>query len=74
MFSVMDDKILWKFEWEYTFKGLWDAFLSRFDVYMTAQLRSLNIKFDSYKMNPQISVRRCLRHMGNLIMKLKDGS
>lgn len=68
MMSLVDDDILYQFEWQYTTKGLWDDLRAKFGVCRTAQLCSLNINFYSSKINPQHSMRQHMMYM-NLGLK-----
>ena len=72
LLSMMDDDILFEFEQYQTCKELWDALRQRFGVYTTAQLRSLNIAFDSYRLKPEHNMRQHLRKMINMIAELRE--
>ncbi|XP_075083949.1 uncharacterized protein LOC142167820 [Nicotiana tabacum] len=51
---------------------LWNALRKRFGTCSTARMRSLTIKFDSYKKRPEHSMKTHLRQMTNMIRELKD--
>ncbi|XP_059306854.1 uncharacterized protein LOC132058335 [Lycium ferocissimum] len=72
LLSTLDDGILREFKDHQRAMELWIALKNRFGTCSTARLRSLTIKFDSYKKRPEHSMKTHLRQMTNMIGKLKD--
>ena len=73
LLSTLDDDILREFKDHQRAMDLWNALRKRFGTCSTARLRSLTIKFDSYKKRPEHSMKTHLRQMTNIIGELKDG-
>ncbi|XP_059302782.1 uncharacterized protein LOC132054827 [Lycium ferocissimum] len=72
LLSTLDDDILREFKDHQRAMELWIALKNRFGTCSTARLRSLTIKFDSYKKRPEHSMKTHLRQMTNMIGVLKD--
>ncbi|XP_060215057.1 uncharacterized protein LOC132641932 isoform X3 [Lycium barbarum] len=72
LLSTLDDDILREFKDHQRAMELWIALKNRFGTCSTARLRSLTIKFDSYKKRLEHSMKTHLRQMTNMIGELKD--
>ncbi|XP_075097965.1 uncharacterized protein LOC142175279 [Nicotiana tabacum] len=72
LLSTLDDDILREFKGHQRAIDLWNSLRKRFGTCSTARLRSLMIKFDSYKKLPKYSMKTHLRQMTNMIGELKD--
>ena len=55
-------------------KDMWPTFSERFGGTPITKLRSLTIKFDTYKKRPEHNMKKHLRQMSNMISELKDAS
>jgi len=53
-------------------KDLWEAIKRKFRTTLVTKLRSLTIKFDSYKKHPNDDMKKHVRHMSNMINELAD--
>ena len=51
---------------------IWSELKDKFGGTSVTKLRSLTIKFDSYKKRADHSMKKHMRHMSNLIVELKD--
>ena len=57
MLSSMHDDLISEFEEHATAHALWDALKLKFGGTSTTRLRNLNIKFESYKMHPNHTMK-----------------
>ena len=53
-------------------KDMWSTLSERFGCTSLTKLRSLTIKFDTYKKRPEHNMKKHLRNMSSMISKLKD--
>ncbi|XP_070056487.1 uncharacterized protein [Nicotiana tomentosiformis] len=72
LLSTLDDDIIREFKDHQRALDLWNALRKRFGTCSTTRLRSLTIKFDSFKKRPEHSMKTHLRQMANMIEELKD--
>ena len=72
LLSSMDDDVMREFcQYGYAL-DIWSELKNKFGGTSVTKLRSLTIKFDSYKKRDDHSMKKHLRHMSNLIVELKD--
>lgn len=72
LLSAMDNDIMRLFRTCETAMDIWSKLAEKFGTISVSKLRSLTIKFDSYKKRPEHSMGKHLRQMANLISELKD--
>ena len=72
MLSSMDDDIMREFRKHGMVMDIWSALKSKFGETSVTRLRSLTIRFDTYKKLPSDSMRKHLRKMSNMVTELKD--
>ena len=72
LLSNMVDDIMSEFRKYDITKDMWSALFERFDGTSITKLRSLTIKFDTYKKLPKHNMKKNLRQMSNMISDLKD--
>ena len=72
MLSSMDDDIMREFRKHGMAMDIWSALKSKFGETSVTRLRSLTIRFDTYKKLPNDSMRKHLRKMSNMVTELKD--
>ena len=72
LLAMVEDDILYEFACYATSMQLWDALRNRFGVYTPVQLSALHIALESYKMNPQHTIRQHMRHMTNMLTELQE--
>ena len=53
-------------------KDMWSTLSERFGGMCITKLRSLTIKFDTYKKRPKHNMKKHFRQMSNMISELKD--
>ena len=68
----MDDDVIREFRKYEIIKDMWSALFERFGGTCITKLRSLSIKFDTYKKHVEHNMKRHLRKMPNIINELKD--
>lgn len=68
----MQDDLMCEFEECHTTHEMWPMLKEKYGGTSTANLRGLNIKFDSFKKLPKKSMRQHLRKMLNMICELKN--
>ncbi|XP_031252128.1 uncharacterized protein LOC116110025 [Pistacia vera] len=72
LLSSMDNDLMKKY-WDYKLaKDMWSTFATKFGGMSITKLRSLTIKFDTYKKKPEHNMRVHLRHLSNMISELID--
>ena len=74
MLSSMHNDLISEFEEHATTRAMWDTLELKFGGTSTTRLHSLNIKFDSYKMRPNHTMKQHLRAMSTMIHELKAAS
>ena len=72
LLSVMDDDIAKQFKRYENVMKLWNALREKFGGVSLTKLRSLTIKFDTYKKHPDYTMKKHLREMSNMISELND--
>ena len=72
LLSSMDDDVMREFRHFGYAMDIWSELKTKFGETSVAKLRSLTIKFDSYKKRADHNMKKHLRHMSNLIVELKD--
>ncbi|XP_031250319.1 uncharacterized protein LOC116108189 [Pistacia vera] len=72
LLSNMDNDLMKKYRDYELAKDMWSAFATKFGGTSITKLRSLTIKFDTYKKKPEHTMRVHLRHLSNMISKLRD--
>ena len=72
LLSSMDDDIIREFKKYKITKDMWSALSERFGGMSITKLRSLTIKFDTYKKCLEHNMKKHLRQMSNMISELKD--
>lgn len=70
--TSMDDDIRREFKTHIIAKHLWDTLKTKLGSTTVARLRSINIKFDTYKKCPEHNMRKHLRITSNMINELAD--
>ena len=70
----MHNDLISEFEEHATARALWDVMKLKFGGTSTSRLHSLNIKFFSYKMHLNHSMKYHLKSMSTMICKLKVAS
>ena len=68
----MDDDIAKQFKRYENAMELWNALREKFGGVSLTKLRSLTIKFDTYKKRPDHTMKKHLREMSNMISELND--
>ena len=53
-------------------KDMWSTLSERFGGTSITKLKSLTIKFNTYKKGPEHNMKKHLRQMSNMISELKD--
>ena len=71
MLSSMHNDLINEFEEHVTVCALWDALKLKFGGTFATRLCGLNIKFDSYKMPLNYTMRQRLKVMSTMIYELK---
>ena len=74
LLSSMDDDIMREFRKYEITKDMCSALSERFGGMSLTKLRSLTIKFDTYKKHLEQNMKKHLRNMSNMISELKDES
>ena len=72
LLSSMENDVMREFRRFDLAKDMWSALAQRFGGTSLSKLRSLTIKFDTYKKRPENSMKKHLREMSNMISELKD--
>ena len=72
LLSTMDDDIAKQFKRFENAMELWNALREKFGGVSLTKLRSLTIKFDTYKKRPDHTMKKHLREMSNMISELND--
>ena len=72
LLSAMSDDIAKEFKGHDKVINLWIALKEKFGGVSLTKLRSLTIKFDTYKKHPDHTMKRHLREMSNMISVLND--
>ena len=72
LLSAMSDDIAKEFKGHDKAMNLWIALKEKFGGVSLTKLRSLTIKFDTYKKHPDHTIKRHLREMSNMISELND--
>ena len=72
LLSNIDDGIMREFRKYEITKDMWYVLSKRFGGTSISKLRSLTIKFDTYKKCPKHNMKKHLRQMSNIISELKD--
>ena len=72
LLSAMDDDIAKQFKRYENVMELWNALREIFGGVSLTKLRSLTIKFDTYKKRPDHTMKKHLREMSNMINELND--
>ena len=70
--SSMDDDIMREFRKYEITKDMWSILSKRFGGTSITKLKSLTIKFDTYRKRPKHNMKKHLRQMSNMISELKD--
>ena len=68
----MDNDLMREFKVHANAKGLCEAVKIKFGTTSVTRLRSLTIKFDTYKKRPDVLMKKHLRKMSNMIIELVD--
>ena len=71
MLSSMHNDLIGEFEEYPTAQELWKAFKVRYGGTSATRLRGLTMKFDSYKMRSEYTIKQHLRAMSTMIRELK---
>ncbi|XP_031251290.1 uncharacterized protein LOC116109196 [Pistacia vera] len=72
LFISMDDDIMRDYIRYEIVKDMWSALVVKFGGTSITKLRSLTIKLDTYKKQPNYTMRQHLRQMSNMINELRD--
>ncbi|KAH0671272.1 hypothetical protein KY285_023846 [Solanum tuberosum] len=72
LLSSMVDDLMCEFESYPTAQAMWIALKDKFGGTSAIKLRRLTIKFDTYRLRPNSSIRQHLRDMLNMIRELKS--
>ena len=72
LLSAMDDDIAKQFKRYENAMELWNALREKFGGVSLTKLRSLTIKFDTYKKRSDHAMKKHLREMSNMISELND--
>ena len=67
MLTSLHNDLIDEFEEHATNHAFWDALKLKFGRTSTTKLHDLNIKFDSYKMRPNHTMKQHLRAMSTMI-------
>ena len=68
----MTDDLMREFESYKMAQAMWITLKDEFGGTSSTKLRRLTIKFDTYKLRPNIPIRQHLREMSNMIRELKS--
>ena len=68
----MENDIMWEFRSYDLAKDMWSTIKSKFGAISITKLRSLTIKFDTYKKKVEHSMKKHLHEMSNKICEVKD--
>lgn len=71
MLSSMSNDLLDEFDEYPTAEAMWKALKAKYGGTSATRLRGLTIRFDSYKMRPEHTMRQHLRTMSSMIRELK---
>jgi hypothetical protein len=71
MLSSMHNDLIGEFEVYPTAQGMWEALKLKYDGTSTTRLRGLTIRFDSYKLRSDHTMKQHLRVMSSMIRELK---
>ena len=74
LLTSMDDDVMHEFRRYINAKDIWSVLKAKFKGTSITKLRSLTIKFDTYKKHLEHTMKKYLRHMSNMIIELKDAS
>ena len=72
LLSSMDNDIMKEFRKYDLAKDMWSTLAEKFGNTSITKLRSLTIKFDTYKKRPEFTMTKHLRQMSNMITELAD--
>ena len=70
----MENNIIQEFKNYNLAKDIWSSLKTNFGGTSVTKLRSLMIRFDTYKKKSKHSMKKHLREMSNMICELKDAS
>ena len=68
----MNDDLMCEFESYTTTQAMWIALKDKCGGTSATKLKRLTIKFDTYRLHPNSSIRQHLREMSNMIRELKS--
>ena len=72
LLSSMENDIMREFRSYDLAKDMWSTLKTKFGATSVTKLRSLTIKFDTYKKKSEHTMKKHLREMSNMICELKD--
>ena len=72
LLSSMDNDLMKEFRKYDMAKDMWSTLAEKFGSTSITKLRSLTIKFDTYKKRPEFTMTKHLRQISNMITDLKD--
>ena len=68
----MENDIIWEFRSYDLAKDMWSTLKTKFSGTSVTKVKSLMIRFNTYKKKSEYSMKKYLREMLNMIYELKD--